>query len=50
MFRLRSCASSMMRVSYRSSSLSRCSSVSRIPSVITLTSVSSLDVPANRTL
>ena len=50
MLRLRSCASSMISVSYRSSSRSRCISVSRIPSVITLISVSSLAVSANLTL
>ncbi len=50
MFRLRSCASSMISVSYRSSRLSCCSSVSKMPSVMSLTSVSSLDLSVNRTL
>ena len=50
MFRLRSCASSMISVSYRCSRRSRCISASRIPSVITLISVLSLDLSVNRTL
>ncbi|EXI65318.1 MAG: hypothetical protein AW07_04718 [Candidatus Accumulibacter sp. SK-11] len=36
MFRLRSCASSMIRVSYCSSQGSPCVSASRMPSVISL--------------
>src|SRR5581483_6755237 len=50
MFRLRSCASSMISVSYRRKRLSRASSVSRMPSVISLISVSSADLSVNRTL
>ncbi len=50
MFRLRSCASSMMSVSYRRNCRSRCISASRIPSVITLMSVPSLDLSVNRIL
>ncbi|CAB4928540.1 unannotated protein [freshwater metagenome] len=50
MFRLRSCASSMMRVSYWRSSRSRWISASRMPSVISLTRVESEDWSVNRTL
>src|ERR1700731_4348798 len=49
MFRLRSCASSMISVSYRLSWWSRASSVSMMPSVISLISVSSADTSVNRT-
>ena len=49
MFRLRSCASSMISVSYRLSWRSRASSFSKMPSVISLISVSSADTSVNRT-
>ena len=49
MLRLRSCASSMISVSYWRSSRSDCSSASRMPSVISLTSVSSPTWSVNRT-
>jgi hypothetical protein len=49
MLRLRSCASSMMSVSYIRSIGSRWICASRMPSVITLTSVESLDSSVNRT-
>ena len=50
MFRLRSCASSMISVSYRRNCRSRAISFSKMPSVISLTSVSSADTSVNRTL
>ncbi len=50
MLRLRSCASSMISVSYRDRSRSRCISASRMPSVMSLTSVPSPDWSVNRTL
>ena len=45
----RSCASSMISVSYARSIGSRWICASRMPSVITLTSVDSLDSSVNRT-
>ncbi|KGC39940.1 putative aTP-dependent helicase HrpA [Burkholderia pseudomallei MSHR2451] len=50
MFRLRSCASSMMRVSYAFSSGSVCVSASRIPSVISLTEAPGARLSVKRTL
>ena len=50
MFRLRSCASSMISVSYLSRSRSWAISASRMPSVISLTSVPSVALSVNRTL
>ena len=49
MLRLRSCASSMMSVSYADSIRSCCISLSRMPSVISLTRVSWLERSVNRT-
>ena len=49
MLRLRSCASSMMIVSYGRSIRSRWISASRMPSVISLTSVPSPTRSVNRT-
>ena len=49
MFRLRSCASSMISVSYWLSIRSFCISASKMPSVITLMSESRLTLSLNRT-
>ena len=50
MFKLRSCASSMMSVSYALSRGSVCVSANKMPSVINLTEASRLSRSWNRTL